>query len=379
MKNLLKQLAVISIFIAFCAGIYAKNQNVSSNTAELPTPRSVYRKHIDVNNYLAPILELKAREAEYLAAPEMREDYLETMTQLHAFVGDYPAAYAFEEIFLGDLEPRIKFRAQNAKDITKSPLENFKAISAFEAIKTAADRHQVLIINEEHRVPAHRALTYRLLAALYAKGFRYFAAETLYESDSDLNRRGYPVQKSGYYTADPVYGDVVRQALKLGFRVIPYEFIPEKCQPKPDNPMYCANLREVGQAQNLYDRILKDDPHAKIFIHVGRGHASKQAEWQGMAFMARRLWGISGIEPFTVDQVHYSERKNPIDERPLYRYLMDKNLLLAEPTVFHSSDGKYFSDWEGYDLRVFTPQAKYAKGRPDWLLLGGARKTQTLD
>lgn len=380
MKNLLKQLAVISIFIAFCAGISAQNQNVSSNTAELPMPRSVYRKHIDANNYLAPILELKAREAEYLAAPAMRASYLETMTQLHALVGDYRAAYAFEEIFLGDLEPLIKFRAQHAKDITTSPLEDFKAISAFEAIKTAAGSHRIIIINEEHRVPAHRALTHRLLAALYAKGFRYFAAETLYESDADLNRRGYPVQKSGWYTADPVFGDVVRQALKLGFKVIPYEFIPEKCQPEPDNPMYCANLRETGQAQNLSDRIFKNDSKAKILVHAGRGHASKEPEKQGFAFMARRLWEISGIEPFTIDQEHYSERKNPIDERPLYRFSINKNLLLTEPTVFRSAEGKHFSDWEGYDLRVFTPRAQYAKSRPDWLTLGGAaRKPQTLD
>ncbi len=50
-------------------------------------------------------------------------------------------------------------------------------------------------------------------------------------------------------------------------------------------------------------------------------------------------------------------------------------LLLKEPTVFQSREGKFFSDSEKYDLRVFTPRAQYADARPDWLQLGGARRS----
>jgi hypothetical protein len=35
------------------------------------------------------------------------------------------------------------------------------------------------MINEEQRTPFHRAETLQLPAKLYAKGFRYFAAETV--------------------------------------------------------------------------------------------------------------------------------------------------------------------------------------------------------
>jgi hypothetical protein len=302
----------------------------------------------------------------------MQESYLEYLAQLYNFAGDYPAAYAMEEKFLAHLEPRIKFRARNAKEITSSPLENYSPRSAVNAIAEAADKHRIVIVNEEHRTPVHRALTNRLLSVLYQKGFRYLAVETLRADDAELNRRGYPTQKSGYYTPDPVFGDVIRQAIRIGFKMVAYE-AEQRC-PKPEEFVACQNYREVTQAQNIYDRILKNDPQAKILIHAGRGHASKGKEEDGFAFMARHLWDISGIEPFSVDQENYSERKNPVDERPLYRFVTAKNLLLKEPTVFQSPEGRYFSDSDGYNLRVFTPRAQYAGGRPDWLRLGGTRR-----
>ncbi len=364
---------ILILFVFNCVSISAQQSNASPQNSELPNPATIYRQGLAENNYLAPLLQLREREAEYLADAQMRESYLEYMAQLYDFVGDYPAAYAMEEKFLADLEPRIKFRARNAKEIAASPLENYSPRSAVDAIAAAADKHQIVIVNEEHRTPVHRALTHRLLSVLYRKGFRYLAVETLRVQDTELNKRGYPTQKSGSYTPDPVFGDIIRQAIRIGFKTIPYE-AEQRC-PKPEEFVACQNYREVTQAQNIYDRILKNDPQAKILIHAGRGHASKGKEENGFAFMARHLWRISGIEPFTVDQENFSERKNPIDERPLYRFVNAKNLLLKEPTVFQSREGKFFSDSEGYDLRVFTPRARYADGRPDWLRLGSTRRS----
>jgi hypothetical protein len=364
---------VLILFVFNCVSISGQQPNVSAQNSELPKPATVYRQELAKNNYLAPLLQLRKRETEYLADARLRESYLEYMTQLYDFVGDYRMAYAMEEKFLADLEPRIKFRARNAKEITSSPLENYSPRSAVAAISAAADKHQIVIVNEEHRTPVHRALTHRLLSALYRKGFRYLAVETLRVEDTELNKRGYPTQKSGYYTFDPIFGDVIRQAIKLGFKTVAYE-AEQRC-PKPEEFIACQNYREVAQAQNIYDRILKNDRQAKILIHAGRGHASKGKEENGFAFMGRHLWNISGIEPFTVDQEDYSERKNPVDERPLYRLVTAKNFLLKEPTVFQSPEGKFFSDSDGYDLRVFTPRAQYAGGRPNWLPLGGTRRS----
>lgn len=348
--------------------------------ADLPNPYDVRRKGKIENNYLMPILELQAREADYLASKRWRRNYLEAMPNLYSYVGDEREMYRLEEIFLSDLELFNKQRAHNAAEIKTSPLVGFEPRNALDAVASLAGERQIVITNEEHRTPVHRAFTLQLLSRLYAKGFRYFAAETLEESDTELNKRGYPTQKTGTYTDEPVFGDLIRTALKLGFKVVPYEhnFI-KKCVQNPEKPFECAELRERGQAQNIYDRILKDSPKAKILVHAGRAHAAKLKDDEaGLAMMAWHLREISGIEPFTVDQVHFSERKNPADEKPLYRFVT-KQTSLKVPTVFQSVAGKFFTDSEGYDVRIFTPRAEYVNNRPTWLAMNGLRKSVSID
>jgi hypothetical protein len=256
--------------------------------------------------------------------------------------------------------------------LTTSPVDAYRPRDAVEAIATAAAGRQVVKNNEEHRAPVHRALTLRLLPVLYAQGFRYFAAETLDEGDAGLNRRGYPTQKTGFYTADPVYADVIRTALKLGYKVVPYEHMKD-CAPRADNPMSCQDERERGQAQNLVDRILKDDPRAKIFVHVGRSHNAKVNNEGQFAFMGWHFREMTGIDPFVIDQVRMSERHNPADEHPLYRYVTRKGWV-KESTVFQSAAGELWTDdKDTADVRVFTPKAEYVGGRPTWLRMGGLR------
>jgi hypothetical protein len=296
------------------------------------------------------------------------------MTLLCSYVGEFDAAYSYEEMFLSDLDARNKSRERNSKDLTSSPIDDYKPLNALAAIASASDGQQVIMINEEHRTPVHRALTLRLLPILYAKGFRYFAAETLLETDTDLNKRGYPTQKTGYYTADPVYADVIRTALKIGYKVVPYEYVSAGCKPKPDNPMSCQDERERGQAQNLVDRILKNDPQAKVFVHVGRSHNSKVKYEGQFAFMGWHFREISKINPFVIDQVKMSERRNPSDENPLYRYAI-KKWQIKEPIVFQFSTGEYWTDSKDTaDIRVFQPKAQYQNNRPTWLEMGGLRK-----
>lgn len=374
MKHFIRTLLLLVLFWLIPYQAEGQQNNPVSPKALPPNPFQILSKGRDENNHLASLLELQRREAEYMSFAPMREVYFELLTQAYLFVGDYSGAAEAEEKLYENVSFRVQARKKNAEDLKQSPLEGFAPRSALKVISEAGDKHQVIIINEEHRAPVHRALTYRLLSTLYAKGFRYFAAETLSIEDSDLVRRGYPTQKSGFYTADPVYADLVRHAIKLGFKIVHYEH-ETRCT--SDNSDVCQDERERGQAQNLYDRILKQDPKAKILVHVGRTHAAKTYYEGHYGLMAWHFQKITGIEPFTIDQVFYSELKNPLDELPLYRYATNKHLLLKEPTVFVSPDGKFFTR-AGYDLEVFTPRVQYVNGRPDWLRLDGARKAHRL-
>jgi hypothetical protein len=354
----------------------AQQRTASATAGEPPPPSQILKKGIAENNYLAALLDLREREAEYLASRRRKNQYFDYMALISSFVGDYDALYRYEEKFLELLEPVNKARAQFAEELTNSPIDAYQPRDALAAINALADKHQVLMINEEHRTPLHRAFTLRLLPILYAKGFRYLALETVNTTDTELNRRGYPTQATGTYASDPVYGDMIRRALKLGFKVVPYDVDNLNCTPPPDNPVACDDERERGQARNIVDRILKNDPGAKVLVHAGRDHISETKE-EGFAMMAWHFRDISHIDPLTIDQMHMSERRNPADEEPLYRYATRK-WQLTEPTVFQSAGGELWSGGAGHDLKVFHPRSRYENGRPTWLRLGGLRRPQPI-
>lgn len=360
----------------------AQAQAIPNQSAEgLQNPFLLRKKYLSQNNYITPIFELKALEEKYLASPGMKSLYLEAIIQFEGYVGNYDEAYRYENMLYAEFpysKNMIEQLKKDISDIKSSPIAEYKMLDAVAAIDSIADSQQVIMINEEHRTPFHRALTLELLAKLYAKGFRYFAAETVDETDAELNKRGYPKQNTGFYTADPVYADVIRAALKIGYKIVPYESVDKTCKAPENNAEFCNDQRERGQAQNLYDRILKNDPQAKIFVHVGRGHNSKAPLSETFNFMAYYFKQLSKIEPFTIDQLRFSERRNPAMEQPLYRLLTKENIL-QKPSVYQAPNGKFYNMGAGYDMLIFHPRLSYKNGRAAFLEMNGIRKAEKPD
>ncbi|HKY06129.1 MAG TPA: hypothetical protein VJQ56_14635 [Blastocatellia bacterium] len=348
----------------------------------LPDPYMVMYAGVKENNYLTPLVELKRNEGRYAKSgtEEQQMIFRYMMSYLHSYVGNYQEAHAYYDDIVGEetrSDKQIKSSPKTEKDIESSPLDAYQARSAIETIAALADTHNVIMINEEHDEPMHRAFTTRLLPLLYAKGFRYLAAETLMATDKDLNQRGYPTQKTGFYTADPVYGDMIRTAMKLGYKAVAYEHASGgRCTPQADNPSSCQDERERGQAQNLYDRIFRDDPKAKVIVHVGRGH-NQEIKREKLSMMAAHFKVITGIDPFTIDQMFMSERSSPAAERAVYRYITAKREI-KEPVAFQSEKGEFWKGY-GFDLQLFHPRTRYERGRPVWLRMGGMRKAKEIE
>src|SRR5262249_13162061 len=128
-------------------------------------------------------------------------------------------------------------------------------------LQLAKDRKAVFF-NEAHSAPITRTLTIELLAKLRERGFTYFAADTLYESDKNLNARRYPVVNTGFYTNEPLYGEMVRTALRLGYKVVAYD---------AENAGV-GDPREKAGAQTLYDQVFKKDPNARLVVNAGFAH-----------------------------------------------------------------------------------------------------------
>lgn len=366
MKKIFSELITILLLFSYVHSIRAQQPIVpiKKQTTEIGNPFLIYQKGLQENNYLTPLIEFQRNEAEYMKSEQWSGLLPDLLAYLYSFVGKYDAAYIY-------LDKNIEKQLKPQPDLQSAAFDNYEQRDALEAIASAANKHQVIMINEEHDTPMHRAFTARLLPVLYKKGFRYLAAETLNDTDTELNSRGYPTHETGFYSNDPIFGDMIRTALKLGFKLVSYEHRPkERCVSPADKPMFCQNERERGQAQNLYDNIFKADPKAKVLVHVGRGHNQKVKldDWAQMGWHFKE---ISKIDAFSVNQMN-SERSAVRYERPEYRYVTSK-WKFTEPTAFQSKTGEWWKG-NGYDLHIYHPRTRYERGRPEWLKTGGRRK-----
>ncbi len=268
-------------------------------------------------------------------------------------------------------EAEAAFNVSQTRQPTEAPLPvaaEWDAVSAADYIVAAVAGRRILVVNEAHHRPQTRLLTLALLPKLRAQGFDHFAIEGLDPADTGLAARGYPTEKSGYYTQEPLYGEIVREALRLGFAVHAYE--PQ------DAGRMAPQARETAQAQALRE-ILERDPHARLFVHAGYAHADKAPGRlpEHARPMAAELWRLSGIEPFTVDQTMLGSG-DMSDAASPYRHMVEAFPIHASSVLVPRKGGPAWSYRPEYhDLTVLLPRADPAEMRPGWLSRDGLRRS----
>lgn len=246
----------------------------------------------------------------------------------------------------------------------------WQAVDAAAAITRMASGRQLVVLNEAHHDPHTRELTLALLPRLRAAGFTHFAVEALGDEDADLAKRGYPLSTSGSeYLHEPLYGEIVRRALQLGFVVVPYE---------SDSSSTAG--RESGQAKNLYKQVFAAHPQARLFVHAGYAHIDKAKGRLGEAApMAAELARLSGIEPLSIDQTQFREA-NPLVPHAAYDQLVatfhPSGPVVLEPKAAADGAKAWSSDPPLHDISVILPpdgnSPKDMKAAPGWYTLDGA-------
>ena len=250
-------------------------------------------------------------------------------------------------------------------DDAPSPLTGaWHTRAADEVILELAKDRKAVFFNEAHSAPVTRTLTVELLARLRAQGFTHFAAETLYTKEIEgLRKRGYPTAKVGFYTQEPIYGEMVRAALKLGYVVVAYDA----------EDAGVGDARERGGAQALYDQVFKHDPNARLVVNAGFGHIQKSGVYLGGSSMAKFFAKISGIDPLSVDQTMLMQHVRANQDHPYYAPVMQA-AHPAEPFVYVDANNKPWTLKPNlYDVSVFFPPQAETDGRPTWPGLGGTR------
>ena len=179
-----------------------------------------------------------------------------------------------------------------------------------DAIAAHAAQTRVLIINESHYLTAHRDFSRRLAKRLRGAGYTVFATETFrnrndgpdpVETHADL---AYPHTDEGWYSREPVFGQLLRQAKASGYRLAAYEQVHDPDAEREDDPATSIASREQAQAENLAAILEKMPRHEKLFIHVGYSHADERDDGNEdrHVWMAARLKRLTGIDPLTIGQ-----------------------------------------------------------------------------
>jgi hypothetical protein len=303
----------------------------------------------------------------YLAARERSTDPLrdfltQTLAALESELGLYDEA-------LHDYPPGKPITIGDTAAFPEP--QDYTAVSAVDAITDLARDRRLVFINEVHHDAHTRELTLALLPRLRALGYTHFAAETLDEKDKNLVARGYPVQASGYYSREPLAGEILRRALQLGFVVVPYESTQENAS---------RDTREYEQAENLYRRVFQKSPDARLFVHAGYAHVHKaKGHLWDTAPLAMQLAARLGIAPLCIDQSLLRPNRSE-SEYGAYQLLIDTYSPHESSVLRAKKTGQAWSlEPTFYDVSVILPRSEPVEGRPGWLDLHGTRRRTAVD
>ena len=293
------------------------------------------------------------------AAVQRVSSELQALAVARAFVGDTEGAQAAFD--LPNVQSGVR-GSGNPNDI--AAIQGAVVEDAIEAIVAAARNKRVVLINEAHHVPMHRAFAQKLAVELRKIGYTYLAAETFHELSEGRTMRGYVNAAFGTFTADPVYADFIHQAMADGWKIESYE--PRSVTGTPAE-QFAA--RELGQATNLVERIFAKDKAAKVLIFVGYGHLYKSILQNGIMMMGAHLQQMTGLDMLHVDQTPFYAHPDRAAEHPLYEALLAKPHANA-PFVLRTKERGHVilgGAKNFVDMHVVFPRYEMRHGRPGWL------------
>ncbi len=246
-------------------------------------------------------------------------------------------------------------RTDGRVEDARSDFEGIRAVDAREFILDYASTSRVVMLNDSHTWPAGRIFAKSLLEGLHERGYRYLCLEALGyrpEPFRDVATAADPT--FGYYTAESNFGELIREALRLGFTVHGYDH-------------YGPN-RDSMQAVNINEAVFRRDPQARALIFPGHGHISNRGK-----MLYSYLKQVTGLDYIAFDQDVEREKPVPAYESALYRNYF-RPLGRTAPAVLVDNAGNPFPIEGDRDVYIFTPPAQTVHGRVRWMFENGLRK-----
>ncbi|MET0394244.1 MAG: hypothetical protein ABW019_13950 [Chitinophagaceae bacterium] len=256
-------------------------------------------------------------------------------------------------------KPRAGVRYLSAGD-SIAFVTTYRPVDARAFILERAKENRVLIFNEAHYNPRHRVFVTSLLADLKKLGYTCLAAETFANNPDFAENSVCPTLNTGYYAMEPQFGNLIREANRLQLRLYPYEH----------RTGGNGRLREIEQAKNLA-ALLSSNPDLRLIVYCGFSHIFEDSVAGWEKAMAGRLKELTGIDPYTIDQLVWSERSADSLNNPYYRMVQAKNYaILADK---QNIAFRKRPDGQQVDALLYSPPTTYIHNRPGWIFENGQR------
>lgn len=276
-------------------------QDSCEHSLKLDDPFSIgFEAHKDTLggiNYIKPVIELSKTYQQYIETSQSFA-YAQALSTFASFLSKDKD---WEKGFDLWLKRTSSYIEPSSLQLPKTTVASLLDLSKGEGI---------VILNENHFFPSHRLLLLSMLDELYERGFRQIGFEALSVSDSLINDRGFPLVESGFYTREPLFGILIREAIKKGFRVFGYDKKGQGAQ------------REMEQAKAIY-RAYNSGGKQNMVVFCGFGHVQERSK-VGKKMMAQLLNDVFKLRPYTISQ---TESYLKTDESAIYSYQTNAELM----------------------------------------------------
>ena len=336
----MKKIYILLLFTVFAfQSAVAQNDNLKHPSAVAKEDGFSYRS----------LLKLLDMDNVYIGS-KFESGYHDWLSILYSRMGRYKEARREAEACGTQFIDHMKF---------KNHYKDAKAIPLSEVMDSIVGNNRVIMMNEMHFNPHSRAFVISWLEKCYQNGYRYLAAETLRASDTLLNQRRTVLRgETGWYSDEPVFGDLLRTALNMGYTLVSYE-----------GDGFGVD-REVNQAKNLVQNILDKDPEAKFLLLGGFGHIADRNGWYAMG---RYFKEQSGIDPFTMDcAMFFDDPYGEADSLLTTYYDLIDAMPVRDPVIIYDTVKHIYTNLSGMDATCCLPRTRFIEDNiPDWKLYNG--------
>jgi hypothetical protein len=263
---------------------------------------------------------------------DQRLSYYETISTFYSFVGQYQKAEKYFDI-----------RNKEIGDIPEKKLDLHLASLEInqDTLNKLYRSYNVVMFNECHHLPQHRAFLYSQLKILKSLGYNQLALESLEITDDSLYIRKCPIKINGFYINEPVMNNLIRLAIELDFKLISYD-------------EYCSN-REYIQAKNLFDKY--NQKEGKLIVLGGYGHISESNNMMGQYFkemINEDILSISQFNYYHINPIYPENFKNKLflypDQYKQFDYILYYKI---EKSIDNIPNWYEWMNFEKIDLSTF--------------------------